>query len=75
MASFINARFSPVSLVTAEHVSFVGGVTALNSVLSLCVTEENEGLLLGMPIYGSFVPDLQTMSKYGIVTNETKEQG
>jgi xeroderma pigmentosum group C-complementing protein len=39
-------------------------VTALNDILSLCLTDgENDALLLGMPIYGSFVPDLQSMSR------------
>jgi hypothetical protein len=64
MASFINKRFSPASTVVAEHVSFVCGLTALNDILSLCMTDgDNDALLLGMPIYGSFVADLQSMSR------------
>jgi xeroderma pigmentosum group C-complementing protein len=63
MANFVNTRFSPVVSTTADEISFVSGVTALNNILSLCTTAENEGLLLGMPIYGSFAPDLQTVSK------------
>ena len=64
MASFINSRFSPVSAVDKEQITFISGVTALNDILSLCMTEgEDEGLLLGMPVYGSFAPDLQSMSK------------
>lgn len=63
MVDFINARFDPASPVTTDEVSFVAGVTALNSILSCCITKEGDGLLLGMPIYGSFVPDLQTVSK------------
>jgi aspartate/methionine/tyrosine aminotransferase len=64
MSTFINKRFSPASAVTMDQVSFVSGVTALNDVLSLCMTDgENEGLLLGMPIYGSFNPDMRSMSK------------
>jgi xeroderma pigmentosum group C-complementing protein len=64
MAAFTNKRFSPVSAVTMDQVSFVSGVTALNDILSLCMTdEENDGLLLGMPIYGSFNPDMRSMSE------------
>jgi aspartate/methionine/tyrosine aminotransferase len=67
MATFVNEKFSPKSTVTAEQISFTSGATALINVLARCILEENEGILLGMPIYGSFVPDLQTMSKYGFV--------
>jgi hypothetical protein len=63
MADFVNARFSPALSITTDQISFVGGVTALNHIVSVCITEEDDGLLLGMPIYGSFSPDLQTMSK------------
>ncbi|KAG9192587.1 hypothetical protein G6011_11321 [Alternaria panax] len=68
MATFVNKRFSPVSAVTMDQVSFVSGVTALNDILSLCMTDgDNEGLLLGMPIYGSFNPDMATMSNCKLV--------
>ncbi|EDU45581.1 Aspartate tyrosine aromatic aminotransferase [Pyrenophora tritici-repentis] len=68
MASFINSRFAPVSALNKDQVTFVSGVTALNDVLSLCLTEgEEEGLLLGMPIYGSFAADLRSMSKCKLV--------
>ena len=63
MAEFINDRFSPAFQVTNDEVSFVAGVTALNNILARCVAVEGDGLLLGMPIYGSFVPDLKTESK------------
>jgi xeroderma pigmentosum group C-complementing protein len=63
MADFLNARFAPVAPVTSDEICFVSGVTALNEIMSLCMTEEGEGLLLGMPIYGSFAVDLPTMSK------------
>ncbi|CAN9107023.1 unnamed protein product [Alternaria alternata] len=47
MAAFVNKRFSPVSAVTIDQVSFVSGVTALNDILSLCMTDgETDGLLL-----------------------------
>jgi bifunctional pyridoxal-dependent enzyme with beta-cystathionase and maltose regulon repressor activities len=63
MADFLDATFSPALSISADNISFVSGVTALNEVLALCLTEQNDGLLLGMPIYGSFAPDLQTISK------------
>ncbi|OSS44635.1 hypothetical protein B5807_10458 [Epicoccum nigrum] len=66
-SQFVNAHFYPSSKVTSDEVSYVAGVTALNQILARCIAEENEGLLLGMPIYGSFVPDLQTTSKCQLI--------
>jgi len=66
-SQFVNAHFSPSSKVTSNEISFVAGVTALNQILACCIAEENDGLLLGMPIYGSFVPDLQTTSKCKLI--------
>ncbi|KAF2259380.1 1-aminocyclopropane-1-carboxylate synthase 1 [Lojkania enalia] len=62
MSGFVNLHFSPATPTLAEYFSFVSGVTALNEVLALCLTEENDGLLMGMPIYGSFASDLPTKS-------------
>ncbi|EOA83686.1 uncharacterized protein SETTUDRAFT_118445 [Exserohilum turcica Et28A] len=68
MSSFINKRFAPASAVAMEHLSFVSGVTALNDILSLCLTEgEDDALLLGMPIYGSFTGDMQSMSSCKLI--------
>ncbi|KAF2124105.1 aminotransferase, classes I and II family [Dothidotthia symphoricarpi CBS 119687] len=74
MANFINARFAPFVPVTNDEITFVSGVTALNEILSLCTTEENEGFLLGMPIYGSFAPDLQTKSNCRLVYTSFEDQ-
>ncbi|KAF2690699.1 PLP-dependent transferase [Lentithecium fluviatile CBS 122367] len=67
MADFINTNFAPSSEVAPECISFVSGVTALNEVLALSLTEDGVGLLLGSPIYGSIAPDLQTKSNYELV--------
>jgi hypothetical protein len=72
MASFLNNRFAPASPVTMEHVSFATGVTALNEVIANCMTDgENDGILLGMPIYGSFAPDMQSTSEYTSIEPST----
>lgn len=71
MTAFVNRRFLPASDVSVNDISFVSGVTALNDILSLCMTErESDALLLGMPIYGSFVPDIQSMSRYARLISE-----
>lgn len=64
MSSFVNATFAPASPVESDDVVFVSGVTALNSILAVSLTEgKDEGLLLGMPVYGSFGVDLGTDSR------------
>lgn len=67
MANFLNDHFSPATVISYDLISFVSGVTALNEAVSLCLTEDNDGLLLGMPIYGSFAADLPTKSKYNML--------
>jgi xeroderma pigmentosum group C-complementing protein len=64
MASHLNDHFNPFIPVTSEHVTFTTGVTALNEMIALTLTDEGEGILLGRPIYGSFYGDLMTKSKY-----------
>ena len=64
MASHMNDYFNPFTPVTSEHVTFTTGVTALNEMIALTLTDEGEAILLGRPIYGSFCGDLTTNSKY-----------
>lgn len=47
LADFINKNFSPASSVANEQVFLVNGVTALNSIVSTSIAEEDEALLLG----------------------------
>ena len=63
-ASHLNDYFDPFAPVTAEHVSWTAGVTGMNEMIALNLTDEGEGILLGRPIYGSFFGDLTTKSGY-----------
>ncbi|RDW75299.1 hypothetical protein BP6252_06441 [Coleophoma cylindrospora] len=67
MASHINDYFSPHEPVQSEHITFTAGVTGLNEMISLSVTDEGQAILLGRPIYGSFYGDLVTKSKCELV--------
>jgi len=64
MASHLNDHFSPFVPVTEEHVTFTAGVTGLNEMVAFNLTDENDGILLGRPIYGSFYDDLKTKSRF-----------
>jgi bifunctional pyridoxal-dependent enzyme with beta-cystathionase and maltose regulon repressor activities len=71
MATFVNNRFRSATPVTMDQVSFATGVTALNEVIAHCITDgESDGLLLGMPVYGSFAPDMQSTSRHETPWNE-----
>ncbi|KAF2274580.1 1-aminocyclopropane-1-carboxylate synthase 1 [Westerdykella ornata] len=67
MADFLNGKISPASSISADNVSFVSGITALNEISALCLTEEDEGVLLSMPIYGSFARDFETKSNCKLI--------
>jgi 1-aminocyclopropane-1-carboxylate synthase len=62
-ACHLNTYFHPFSSVTAEHVSWTAGVTGLNEMIALSLTDEREGILLGRPVYGPFYGDMTTKSK------------
>ncbi|PYI02047.1 acc synthase [Aspergillus sclerotiicarbonarius CBS 121057] len=62
MAGLINTRFHPAIPIEASHILFANGVTSLNTMCALSLTDPDEGILLGQPIYGSFAGDLRTQS-------------
>lgn len=64
MASHLNDNFSPFKPVYTDHVTFTAGVTGLNEMIALSLADEEEGILLGRPIYGSFYGDMITKSKF-----------
>ncbi|EED13267.1 aminotransferase, classes I and II family [Talaromyces stipitatus ATCC 10500] len=62
MAKLLNTYFHPVRPVSADHILFTSGVTSLNSIVALTLTDPGDGILLGQPIYGAFNGDLQVPS-------------
>ncbi len=64
MSNFLNTNFAPAWPIVKDCVVLVSGITALNEILALCLAEANDGILVGMPIYGSFTADLLTKSEY-----------
>lgn len=67
MAGLINAYFHPANPIEAGHIVFANGVTSLNAMCALILTDPNEGILLGQPIYGSFAGDLRTLSSCRLI--------
>lgn len=54
MAKLITTYFYPASPITSDNILFTSSVTSLNAVCALCLTDPNDGILLGQPIYSSF---------------------
>lgn len=62
MAGHINRYFKPHTPVQMDEIVFSSGVTAINEIVALNLTDPGEGILLGMPIYGKFSTDLTIRS-------------
>ncbi|KAI1640709.1 pyridoxal phosphate-dependent transferase [Biscogniauxia mediterranea] len=60
MANHLNMHFEPAQEIDPEEITFAAGVTDLNEVCALltCDPGQNEAIMLGGPIYGSFSKDL-----------------
>jgi xeroderma pigmentosum group C-complementing protein len=57
MAKLITTYFHPASPITSDNIVFTSGVTSLNAICALSLTDPGDGILLGQPIYGSFNGD------------------
>ncbi|QKX61154.1 uncharacterized protein TRUGW13939_08301 [Talaromyces rugulosus] len=67
MARLITTYFHPVSPISSDHIVFTSGVTSLNAISALSLTDPGDGILLGQPIYGSFNGDLCVPSNCKLV--------
>ena len=65
MAAHLNAHFHPANNIVPEEITFAAGVTYLNeaSTLILCDPDQNDGIMLGRPVYGAFARDLAMRTK------------
>lgn len=67
MAKFITTYFHSSVSITSDHILFTSGVTSLNAMCALCLTDPGDGILLGQPIYGAFSGDLQVPSSCQLI--------
>lgn len=58
VARFLNKHFSPVTPLEARNITLTNGCSAAIEHLSWAVANPGEGILVGQPFYGTFVPDL-----------------
>jgi xeroderma pigmentosum group C-complementing protein len=67
MAKLITTYFHPAISISSDHILFTSGVTSLNAMCALCLTDPGDGILLGQPIYGSFNGDLPVPSSCQLI--------
>lgn len=67
MAKLVTTYFHPAFSITADQIIFTSGVTSLNSMCAMCLTDPGDGILLGQPIYGAFNGDLQVPSNCQLI--------
>ncbi|GIK06663.1 hypothetical protein Aspvir_002313 [Aspergillus viridinutans] len=67
MANHITTYFHPAAPISPDHLVFTNGVTSLNAICALSLTDPGDGILLGQPIYGSFNGDLRVPSSCQLI--------
>ncbi|KAF3390238.1 1-aminocyclopropane-1-carboxylate synthase-like protein 1 [Penicillium rolfsii] len=60
IAQFLNRHLKPVIPLDAEQLVVTNGVSPAIEHVSWAFTDPGEGILLGRPFYGTFIPDLST---------------
>lgn len=60
VSQFLNHHFTPAIAIQPIQLIITNGVSAAIEHLSWAFTDEREGILLGRPYYGSFIPDLSS---------------
>jgi aspartate/methionine/tyrosine aminotransferase len=64
--------FNPVDPVKREQLYFTSGCTALLDQLFYALCDEGDGVLLGKPMYGGFVNDMQTRARAKLIAVSLK---
>ena len=67
ISDFMNEHFKPVQPITKDHIVVCNGAgTAVNN-LCFCLGEPGDGILLGVPYYTGFVPDIEAYAKFKLL--------
>ncbi|KAF7530773.1 hypothetical protein PCG10_000283 [Penicillium crustosum] len=67
MTNLITSYFHPATPISPNNIVFANGVTSLNAISALNLTNPGDGILLGQPIYGSFTGDLRVPSECQLI--------
>ncbi|KAL8686085.1 MAG: hypothetical protein Q9218_007358 [Villophora microphyllina] len=60
LGSFFSDYFLPIRKVLPEHLLVAGGCTSIIDLISFAIANEGDGILIGRPLYTSFLNDVHT---------------
>ncbi|KAJ5115968.1 hypothetical protein N7456_000316 [Penicillium angulare] len=67
MAQFLNRHLKPFKQLNPDQLVVTNGVSPAIEHVSWAFTDPGEGILLGRPYYGTFIPDMMTRPKATVV--------
>ncbi|KAB8075334.1 pyridoxal phosphate-dependent transferase [Aspergillus leporis] len=67
ITEFLNRHLQPIIPLQPHHIIVTNGVSAAIEHLSWVFTNEGEGILLGKPYYGAFIPDMSTRPAAAVI--------
>lgn len=70
IAGFLNKHFRPVHPVDSNHLAVTNGVSSAIEHVSWSFADPGEGILLGRPYYGTFIPDMSLRPSTAVVPVE-----
>ncbi|KAK1143709.1 hypothetical protein N8T08_006109 [Aspergillus melleus] len=67
VSNFVNRHFHPINPVQPDQVLVTNGVSSAIEHLSWAFADSGEGMLLGRPYYGTFIPDISSRPETNVV--------
>lgn len=68
LCHFLNRNLHPVRPIEPAHLAVTNGVTSAIEQITFALTDPGDGVLLGRPYYGAFVPDIVLRPKAELVS-------
>lgn len=68
MAEFLNRHLHPIQALDPSHLTITNGVSSAIEHLSWAIADPGEGILLGKPYYGTFIPDMTLRQRATVVS-------
>ena len=63
LSVYFNDRFNPFKRVQPDQIIVTSGVTGILDLISLAITDDGDGFLVGRPVYHHFSKDLTVRAK------------
>ena len=73
IAGFLNKHFQPAHPVVSDHLAVTNGVSSAIEHVSWAFADPGEGILLGRPYYGTFIPDMSLRPSTAVIPVEFQD--